>query len=132
MSQYQSISHWGMFPVAVIAPYQTITCETVVYECGKIRLHTGLKACAISNGEGLMATDVPLSKKEYQLLEYFMKNQGVVIPVRQIMKNVWGPAYNEDSRQYLLVYLSKLRKKLGFDIIDNVTGHGYIMRRRDV
>jgi two-component system KDP operon response regulator KdpE len=54
---------------------------------------------------------VALTPKEYELLRYFMVNQGRMLTHRQILETVWGPAHREDV-QYLRVYVGQVRGKI--------------------
>jgi len=52
-----------------------------------------------------------LTPKEYDLLRYFITNQGKMLTHRQVLLDVWGPAHGDDM-QYLRVYVSQLRDKI--------------------
>jgi two-component system KDP operon response regulator KdpE len=54
---------------------------------------------------------VSFSPKEYDLLKYFIINRGKMLTHKQILKEIWGPAHEEDM-QYLRVYIGQLREKL--------------------
>lgn len=55
-----------------------------------------------------------LTPKEYGLLRYFLFNCGRMLTHKQILKDVWGHAYDGDV-QYLRVFISQLREKLAHD-----------------
>ena len=55
--------------------------------------------------------EVHLTPKEYKLFAYLMRNAGKVVTHRQLLKEVWGPAYVSQT-QYLRVYMVQLRHKL--------------------
>lgn len=57
---------------------------------------------------------VKLTPKEYDLLKYLSQNEGKVITHRMLLTAIWGPAHGE-AVQYLRVFVSQLRKKLGED-----------------
>ena len=57
---------------------------------------------------------IKLTPKEYDLLKYLIQNAGKVNTHRMLLTAVWGPAQAEDA-QYLRVFVSQLRKKLGED-----------------
>ena len=59
-------------------------------------------------------TEVHLTPNEYKLLTVLMKNAGRVLTHRQLLKEVWGPAYATQT-QYLRVYMVQLRHKLEVD-----------------
>jgi two-component system KDP operon response regulator KdpE len=54
---------------------------------------------------------VKLTPTEYALLRLLVQHAGRVLTHRQILKEVWGPAYI-DENHYLRVYFSQLRQKL--------------------
>jgi two-component system KDP operon response regulator KdpE len=58
--------------------------------------------------------EVHLTPNEYKLLTVLMKNAGRVLTHRQLLKEVWGPAYATQT-QYLRVYMVQLRHKLEAD-----------------
>jgi len=59
-------------------------------------------------------TLVKLSRKEYDLLKILASHPDKVITHQQLLKEVWGPAYVEET-QYLRVYIGQLRQKLERD-----------------
>ncbi|MEZ4661458.1 MAG: response regulator [Caldilineaceae bacterium] len=54
---------------------------------------------------------VKLTPTEYALLRLMIQHAGRVLTHRQILKEVWGPAYVEETH-YLRVYFAQLRQKL--------------------
>jgi two-component system KDP operon response regulator KdpE len=58
--------------------------------------------------------EIHLTPNEYKLLSVLMKNAGRVLTHRQLLKEVWGPAYATQT-QYLRVYMVQLRHKLERD-----------------
>ena len=72
---------------------------------------------AIDLGKRLITrggTPVKLSRKEYDLLKILAVHLGKVITHQQLLQEVWGPAYVEET-QYLRVYIGQLRQKLERD-----------------
>ena len=55
--------------------------------------------------------EVKLTATEYSLLRLLVKNAGRVLTHRQILREVWGPTYSEQTH-YLRVYIAHLREKL--------------------
>jgi two-component system, OmpR family, KDP operon response regulator KdpE len=55
--------------------------------------------------------DVRLTPTEWQLLEILVRNSGRLVTQRQLLQEVWGPAYESESN-YLRVYVAQLRRKL--------------------
>ena len=59
----------------------------------------------------LKGKEVKLTATEYSLLRLFVQHAGKVLTHRQILREVWGPTYVEQTH-YLRVYLAHLREKL--------------------
>jgi two-component system, OmpR family, KDP operon response regulator KdpE len=55
--------------------------------------------------------DISLTPTEWQLLEILVRNHGRLVTQRQLLQEVWGPAYETESN-YLRVYVAQLRRKL--------------------
>ena len=55
--------------------------------------------------------DVRLTPTEWQLLEILVRNRGRLVTQKQLLRDVWGPAYGSESN-YLRVYIAQLRRKL--------------------
>jgi two-component system KDP operon response regulator KdpE len=55
--------------------------------------------------------EVKMTPTEYSLLRLLVRNAGKVVTHRQILKEVWGPNYG-DQTHYLRVYMAHLREKL--------------------
>jgi two-component system KDP operon response regulator KdpE len=54
---------------------------------------------------------VRLTPTEWSLLELLVRNPGKLVPQRNLLIEVWGPAYEHETH-YLRVYLAQLRRKL--------------------
>lgn len=69
---------------------------------------------------------VELSYKEFELLTYFMSNQGVALSRERILNNVWNYDYFGDART-IDTHVKKLRSKLGAkgEYIKTIWGMGY-------
>lgn len=70
-----------------------------------------------------------LTRTEWALLTYLAGHPGQTLTGSEILSNVWGPEYRDDL-QYLRVWVSRLRSKLGAHearmIIRTVRGLGYV------
>ncbi|ATE56873.1 MULTISPECIES: response regulator [Actinosynnema] len=55
--------------------------------------------------------EVHLTPTEWGLLEVLVRNPGKLVAQRQLLQEVWGPAYAKETH-YLRVYLAQLRRKL--------------------
>jgi len=89
-----------------------------VFTVGEVSLDVVAKT--ITRG----ATDVHLTAKEFQLLEYLIRHQGEVVSKDQILDHVWD---DEDRVQHNTVetFVANVRKKIGADSIHTVRGYGY-------
>ncbi|GAB3563993.1 response regulator [Amycolatopsis endophytica] len=55
--------------------------------------------------------EVHLTKTEWGVLELLVRNRGRLVAQKQLLREVWGPQYENESH-YLRVYLAQLRRKL--------------------
>ncbi len=91
-----------------------------ILEAGAIRISRAAYEVTI-DGE-----PVKLSYKEFELLTYFVENQGLALPREKILNNVWNYDYFGDART-IDTHVKKLRSKLGKygEYITTVRGLGY-------
>ena len=70
--------------------------------------------------------EIELSFKEFELLTYFVENQGIALSREKILNNVWNYDYFGDART-IDTHVKKLRSKLGDkgEYIKTVWGMGY-------
>ena len=76
-------------------------------------------------------TKVSLTKKEYDLLEYLVRNKRVVLTREQILSTVWGYDYAGDTNVvdvYIRYLRSKLDDKFGEKYIHTMRGIGYVVK----
>ena len=75
--------------------------------------------------------DIPLSAKEFSLLETFMRRPGVVLSRLDLIEHAWDFAY-ENRSNIVDVYMHRLRAKVdepfGRSSIETVRGAGYRLR----
>lgn len=71
-------------------------------------------------------TPIDLSYKEFELLTYFVENQGLALSREKILNNVWNYDYFGDART-IDTHVKKLRSKMGEkgDYIKTIWGMGY-------
>ncbi|MFE5026992.1 response regulator transcription factor [Streptomyces sp. NPDC056656] len=89
-----------------------------VHTLGPLRVDTGARR--VLHGE----TEVPLTAKEFAVLEQLVVRPGEVVSKAEILEHVWDFAYEGDPN-IVEVYVSTLRKKLGAGLIRTVRGAGY-------
>lgn len=70
--------------------------------------------------------EIELSFKEFELLSYFVENQGIALSREKILNNVWNYDYFGDART-IDTHVKKLRSKMGEkgDYIKTIWGMGY-------
>ena len=70
--------------------------------------------------------EIELSYKEFELLTYFLENQGIALSREKILNNVWNYDYFGDART-IDTHVKKLRSKLGEkgEMIKTIWGMGY-------
>jgi two-component system, OmpR family, response regulator ArlR len=74
---------------------------------------------------------IELTKKEYDLLEYLVRNKNVVIDREHILQEVWGYEYLGDTNVvdvYIRYIRSKLDERFGEKYIHTVRGVGYVVK----
>ncbi len=75
--------------------------------------------------------ELVLTKKEFELLEYLLKNKNIAITREQLLNNVWDYEYLGDTN-VVDVYVRYLRQKIddkyGIHLISTVRGVGYIIK----
>jgi len=79
--------------------------RTSMLAAGPISLDTGARQLTVRD------TYVPLTAKEYAILEYFMLNQNQLITREQVIQHVWNFEF-EGGRNLIEVYIGRLRKKI--------------------
>lgn len=91
-----------------------------VLTCGGIELN---KTAHMVSVDG---KNIELSFKEFELLTYFMENQGIALSREKILNHVWNYDYFGDART-IDTHVKKLRSKMGDkgDYIKTIWGMGY-------
>lgn len=84
-----------------------------------------LSSCVLKKGN----EKIPLSTKEYEVLEYLLNHAGETLSPETIFENVWKVKFGDITA--VAVYIQRLRKKLGkradnSEYIKTVFGKGYI------
>ena len=93
-------------------------------ECNEIVIDTD--ACEVK----VDSNQVELTKKEYELLVYFISNQNRVVTKQSIAEHLWGDQADfYDSFDFVYQHIKNLRKKImkagGGDYINTIYGMGY-------
>ena len=91
-----------------------------VLDVGGIRIDKSAHQVTIDGKE------IELSYKEFELLAYFVENQGIALSREKILNNVWNYDYFGDART-IDTHVKKLRSKMGEkgEYIKTIWGMGY-------
>ncbi len=101
----------------------TLTTDTVL-RAGDLEMD--LLARSVSRGGRVLE----LQRQEFRLLEYLLRNTGQVVTRTMLLENVWG--YHFDPRTNVVEsHISRLREKIGGDLVHTVRGAGYCVRAPD-
>ncbi len=97
---------------------RAVTSDEVT-ELGPLTLARGAREVYVDGRE------VELTQREFDLLEYLVRNAGQVVTRDQLLESVWGFLTPGETRT-VEVHVAQLRKKLGRpDLIKTVRGLGY-------
>jgi two-component system KDP operon response regulator KdpE len=84
----------------------TPTDETApIVQTADFRVDLAAKRVTASQGE------VRLTPTEWHLVEVLVRNRGKLVGQRQLLQEVWGPQYGEETN-YLRVFIARVRRKL--------------------
>jgi DNA-binding response OmpR family regulator len=75
--------------------------------------------------------ELVLTKKEYELLEYMLRNKNFVLSREQLLNHVWDYEYFGDTNVvdvYIRYLRQKIDEKYGIHLISTVRGVGYIIK----
>ena len=80
----------------------------------------------------LNEVEISLTKTEFLILEYFMKNKGLSCSREKIIVGVWGYDFNGEEK-IVDVYINSLRKKIDVDnkYIHTIRGFGYMFQYKE-
>ncbi len=103
---------------AILRRVQTVAADTM--QAGGIVMDKAAHQVMIDG------QPVELSYKEFELLAYFMENQGLALSREKILNHVWNYDYFGDART-IDTHVKKLRSKMGEkgDFIKTIWGMGY-------
>jgi two-component system, OmpR family, response regulator len=89
--------------------------------CGPVTVDTkGAKV--LVNG-----TAIKLTSLEYRLLEYLMMHGGKVVSRTELVEHLYDQDFDRDSNT-VEVFVGRLRKKLGVDVLHTIRGMGYCIQ----
>jgi two-component system, OmpR family, response regulator len=88
--------------------------------CGPVRLDTRAGRVIVDGNP------VKLTSHEYRLLAYLMHHVGRIVSRNELTEHLYDQDFDRDSNT-IEVFIGRLRKKLGVDLIQTVRGLGYLI-----
>ena len=89
--------------------------------CGPIRLDTKSARATVDGAA------IKLTSHEFRLLSYLMHHMGEVVSRTELVEHMYDQDFDRDSNT-IEVFVGRLRRKMGVDLIETVRGLGYRMR----
>ncbi|MFD1694830.1 winged helix-turn-helix domain-containing protein [Roseibium aestuarii] len=86
--------------------------------CGPLRLDLRTSRVTVDG------SPIKLTSHEYRLLSYLMHHQGKVISRTELTEHLYEQDFDRDSNT-VEVFVGRLRKKVGSDLIETIRGLGY-------
>jgi len=90
---------------------RTTTLTGAAVDIGDYRIDLAAKRVDTRAADGPAPPEVRLTPTEWRLLEALVRRPGRLVGRRELLAEVWGPAYTEDTSS-LRLYLNRLRRKL--------------------
>jgi len=100
---------------------QTVEEDPYLKTVGQLTIHTQMREVTWQGNV------VDMTKREFELLSYFVEHPKQVLTREQILDAVWGYDYYGDTN-VVDVYVRYLRQKLDAKIIQTVRGVGYVLK----
>ena len=112
-------------PKILVARVEALLRRSNALEDGEVEIG-GITLNQSAHEVKIDGKSVELSFKEFELLAYFIKNQGVALSRERILNNVWNYDYFGDART-IDTHVKKLRSKMGdkCEYIKTIWGMGY-------
>ncbi len=88
--------------------------------CGPVRVDTRASRVVVDGAP------IKLTSHEYRLLSYLMHHQGRVVSRSELVEHLYDQDFDRDSNT-IEVFVGRLRKKLGVDVIQTIRGLGYVL-----
>lgn len=88
--------------------------------CGPVRVDTRASRVLVDG------QPIKLTSHEYRLLAYLMHHQGRVVSRGELVEHLYDQDFDRDSNT-IEVFVGRLRKKLGVEVIQTIRGLGYVL-----
>jgi two-component system response regulator ResD len=113
-------------PKILVARVEAILRRTSQYGGEDVLEAGGIRIDQTAHTATVDGNPMDLSFKEFELLTYFLQNQGIALSREKILNNVWNYDYYGDART-IDTHVKKLRSKLGDkgNLIKTIWGMGY-------
>ena len=113
-------------PKILVARVEAILRRSNSLAAGEVLEAGGIALANAAHEVKIDGKPISLSFKEFELLTYFVMNQGVALSREKILNNVWNYDYFGDART-IDTHVKKLRSKLGDkgEYIKTIWGMGY-------
>jgi DNA-binding response OmpR family regulator len=111
--------------IRVILRKNTVTKESAQLSSGDVLLDTGRHTVSVKE------TPVELTKREFDLLHYLLKNKGIVISREVLLENVWGFDFAGDTNAvdvYIRYIRGKIDEAFNIRLIHTIRGVGYVIK----
>lgn len=111
--------------VALNRRKQTAEPKSDVLQLGQLKLNIASHSAYYGEDE------LVLTKKEYELLEYLLRNKNIALSREQLLNKVWDYEYFGDTNVvdvYIRYLRQKIDEKYGVHLISTVRGVGYIIK----
>lgn len=113
-------------PKILVARVEAILRRTGQADADGVLRAGGVEINKVSHIASIDGKPMELSYKEFELLAYFMENQGIALSREKILNSVWNYDYFGDART-IDTHVKKLRSKMGEkgEYIKTIWGMGY-------
>ncbi len=89
--------------------------------CGSVQLNPRAGTVTVDGAA------VVLTAHEFKVLDYLMHHPGAIVSKSTLTEHIYAQDFDRDSNT-IEVFVGRLRRKLGVDVIETVRGQGYRLR----